>query len=120
MSKRSTPEPHRAATPPEALAAEREARERAERERDEALRLAYIGEHRFPDLTWKHVADRLARQVEGLRADLRSADETVSALHTLLWDQQRNVPRVDGANDLIWLLHDTLRRALAAAAPEEG
>lgn len=63
---------------------------------------------------------RLARQVEGLRTDLRRADETVSALHTLLWDQQRNAPRVDGANDLIWLLHVTLRSALAAAAPLSG
>jgi hypothetical protein len=29
----------------------------AQRERDEALALAYIGEHRFPDLTWKSRAE---------------------------------------------------------------
>jgi hypothetical protein len=42
------------------------------RERDEALSLACIGEHRYPDLTWKV---RCAEVFESLRRTERERDE---------------------------------------------
>lgn len=45
---------------------------RAERERDELLKLAYLGEHRFPDLTFKA---RLEELVPKLRKAERERDE---------------------------------------------
>lgn len=45
----------------------------AEAERDAALALAYIGEHRFPDLTWKARAEELV-------SDLRKAEAERDAL----------------------------------------
>ena len=56
-------------------AAEARATER-ERERDAAQELAYIGDHRFPDLTWKARCDEASmdlRRAECERAAVRSA-----------------------------------------------
>lgn len=42
---------------------------KAEAERDEALALAYIGEHRFPDATWKARCEETAANLRALRAE---------------------------------------------------
>lgn len=47
----------------------------AERERDEALRLAYIGEHYFEDLSWKAQHGLLFEDLAKMREALRAAEK---------------------------------------------
>lgn len=49
------------------------------RERDEALKLAYIGEHRFPDLTWKARCAEVEQERDGLRVACEQEMESVHA-----------------------------------------
>lgn len=70
------------------IAAERDAAraevERMQRERDEALRLAYIGEHRFPDLTWKARAEEAGADLAAARAENARLRRVVEAARGLL------------------------------------
>ncbi len=47
--------------------------EAAEKQVEELQKLAYLGEHHFPDLTYKARLAESRREVEGLRAALREA-----------------------------------------------
>jgi outer membrane murein-binding lipoprotein Lpp len=50
------------------------------RERDEALKLAYIGDHYFPENTWKKCAEDLRLQVRSLESDLSKLRAESAAL----------------------------------------
>jgi molecular chaperone GrpE (heat shock protein) len=52
-------------------------RGQAETERDEALRLAYIGEHHFPDLSWKARCEEIVQDLQ--RADRELAAKAAAA-----------------------------------------
>ncbi len=72
----------------------REARlARAEQERDDLARLAYIDhEHRFPDATWKARCDELV-------PDLRAATARADALAALLKEARGYVTYATGEGD---------------------
>jgi Fe-S-cluster containining protein len=62
--------------------------EQAERERDEALSLAYVGEHRFPDNTYKEMLSRCAfvmRKTARERDEARSMYCDLFPMHSAAW-----------------------------------
>jgi hypothetical protein len=99
---------------PSLLADLREARARAEA----AEKLAYIGEHYHPDLTWKARFSEERARAEGLDASLREARRPLAseeALHELCWAIVL-AGQDDRGNWQPPLLGDLKRRRLAAVA----
>jgi hypothetical protein len=54
------------------------------RELDDALRLAYVGEHRFPDLTWRSIAEDEHARAQKAERERDEARARVSELETAL------------------------------------
>jgi hypothetical protein len=68
-------------------------RNNAERERDEALSLAYVGEHRFPDNTYKEMLSRCAFVMRKTARERDEAQAMVAELVDLLTVQAGGAQR---------------------------
>lgn len=87
--------------------------QRLTRERDEARKLAYIGEHHFPDLTWKVRCAEAAADIASLRAQVAQMQTRMS------WLEDVVAAAKGSAKDLKWVAGQ-LRHAYAQPNQDKG